>query len=98
MVRQVNSFSELFQKGHSESQIFEGLAEIVPPSVLGSIEASTPIVSQPQLLQQVPIQAAESPVQPGAGLEAPTEVVNPGNKSLHQGEYSPKQKTNRTVR
>ena len=68
MARQVNSPSELFQSGPSESQIFEGLDEIIPSSVLDSLEASTPIVPEPQLepQPQVPIQVAELPALPEA--------------------------------
>ncbi|KAK9939445.1 hypothetical protein M0R45_016140 [Rubus argutus] len=66
MARQVNSPSELFQSGPSESQIFEGLDELIPSSVLYSLVASTPIVPEPQPepQPQVPIQVAELPALP----------------------------------
>ncbi|KAK9912129.1 hypothetical protein M0R45_036003 [Rubus argutus] len=47
MVKHVNSLDELLSSGPSESQIFEGLEEIIPSSVLYSLVASTPIVPQP---------------------------------------------------
>ncbi|KAK9951246.1 hypothetical protein M0R45_006703 [Rubus argutus] len=58
MARQVNSPSELFQSGPSESQIFEGLDELIPSSVLYSLVASTPIVPEPlpEPQPQVPFQ------------------------------------------
>ncbi|KAK9943300.1 hypothetical protein M0R45_008913 [Rubus argutus] len=46
MARQVNSLDELLSSGPSESQIFEGLEEIIPSSVLYSLVASTPIEPQ----------------------------------------------------
>ncbi|KAK9922433.1 hypothetical protein M0R45_030897 [Rubus argutus] len=60
MARQVNSPSELFQSGPSESQIFEGLDELIPSSVLYSLVASTPIVPEPlpEPQPQVPFQVA----------------------------------------
>ncbi|KAK9942972.1 hypothetical protein M0R45_008605 [Rubus argutus] len=48
MARQVNSLDELLQSGPSESQIFEGLDELIPSSVIYSLVASTPIVPEPQ--------------------------------------------------
>ncbi|KAK9932154.1 hypothetical protein M0R45_019402 [Rubus argutus] len=69
MVKYVNSLDELLQSGPSESQIFEGLDEIIPSSVLYSLVASTPIEPQPQPepQPQLPIQAVEQPVFPEAG-------------------------------
>ncbi|KAK9911586.1 hypothetical protein M0R45_035482 [Rubus argutus] len=69
MARQVNSPNELFQSGPSESQIFEGLDELISSSVLYSLVASTPIVPEPQSepQPQIPFQAVEQPVQPEAG-------------------------------
>ncbi|KAK9943138.1 hypothetical protein M0R45_008757 [Rubus argutus] len=65
----VNSLDELLSSGPSESQIFEGLEEIIPSSVLYSLVASTPIEPQPQPepQPQLPIQAVEQPVFPEAG-------------------------------
>ena len=70
MVRYVNSLDELLQSGPSESQIFEGLDEIIPSSVLYSLVASTPIEPQPQPepQPQVPIQVAEPPALPEGGF------------------------------
>ncbi|KAK9928632.1 hypothetical protein M0R45_025756 [Rubus argutus] len=70
MVRYVNSLDELLQSGPSESQIFEGLDEIIPSSVLYSLVASTPIEPQPQPEPQphVPIQVAEPPALPEGGF------------------------------
>ena len=62
MAKKVNSFSELFQPGSSASQIFEVLDEIIPPSVLESINASMPTDPQPQ--PQAPILAADPPAEP----------------------------------
>ncbi|KAK9922650.1 hypothetical protein M0R45_031105 [Rubus argutus] len=61
MAGQTNSPSELFQSGPSESQIFEGLDELILSSVLYSLVASTPIVPQPQPepQPQVPFQVGE---------------------------------------
>ena len=70
MAKRVNSLSELLQTGPSESQIFEGLDEIVPSSVLDSFEASTPTVPphpEPQPEPQAPIQAVDPAVEPEAG-------------------------------
>ncbi|KAK9902443.1 hypothetical protein M0R45_001682 [Rubus argutus] len=66
MARQVNSPSELLQSGPSESQIFEGLDELIPLSVLYSLVASTPIVPEPQPEPQplVPFQVGELPALP----------------------------------
>ena len=68
MVRYVNSLDELLSSGPSESQIFEGLEEIIPSSVLYSLVASTPIEPQPQPepQPQLPIQVAELPALPEA--------------------------------
>ncbi|KAK9905417.1 hypothetical protein M0R45_000178 [Rubus argutus] len=70
MVRYVNSLDELLSSGPSESQIFEGLDEIIPSSVLYSLVASTPIEPQPQPEPQphVPIQVAEPPALPEGGF------------------------------
>ena len=48
MVRYVNSLDELLSSGPSESQIFEGLEEIIPPNVLANLAANAPIVPEPQ--------------------------------------------------
>ena len=40
MARQVTSFSELFSSSASESQIFEGLEEIIPQGKLANLEAN----------------------------------------------------------
>ncbi|KAK9937089.1 hypothetical protein M0R45_013906 [Rubus argutus] len=68
MAGQTNSPSELFQSGPSESQIFEGLDELIPSSVLYSLVASTPIVPEPQPepQPQVPFQVGELPALPEA--------------------------------
>ncbi|KAK9929082.1 hypothetical protein M0R45_026192 [Rubus argutus] len=68
MVKHVNSLDELLSSGPSESQIFEGLEEIIPSSVLYSLVASTPIVPEPQPepQPQLPIQVAELPALPEA--------------------------------
>ena len=73
MVRYVNSLDELLQSGPSESQIFEGLDEIIPSSVLYSLVASTSIEPQPQPepQPQVPIQVAEPLALPEGGLLRP---------------------------
>jgi hypothetical protein len=72
MARQVNSPSELLQSGPSESQIFEGLDEIIPSSVLYSLVASTPIVPQPEPEPEpqplLPIQVAEPLALPEGGF------------------------------
>ena len=70
MARQVNSPSELFQSGPSESQIFEGLDELIPSTVLYNLVASTPIVPEPQPepQPQIPIQVAELPALPEGGF------------------------------
>ncbi|KAK9928910.1 hypothetical protein M0R45_026027 [Rubus argutus] len=70
MARQVNSPSELFQSGPSKSQIFEGLDELIPSSVLYSLVASTPIVPEPQPepQPQVPFQVGELPTLPEGGF------------------------------
>ncbi|KAK9928892.1 hypothetical protein M0R45_026009 [Rubus argutus] len=70
MVRYVNSLDELLSSGPSESQIFEGLDEIIPSSVLYSLVASTPIEPQPQPEPQphVPIQVAEPLALPEGGF------------------------------
>ncbi|KAK9928993.1 hypothetical protein M0R45_026104 [Rubus argutus] len=51
-----------------ESQIFEGLDELIPSSVLYSLVASTPIVPEPQQepQPQLPFQVAELPALPEA--------------------------------
>ncbi|KAK9929258.1 hypothetical protein M0R45_026362 [Rubus argutus] len=68
MARQVNSLSELLSSSASESQIFEGLDELIPSSVLYSLVASTPIVPEPQQepQPQLPFQVAELPALPEA--------------------------------
>ena len=66
MAKRVNSFSELFQAGTSENPIFEGLAEIIPPSMLNSADASMPTEPQPQPLPQAPILVADPPAEPEA--------------------------------
>ncbi|KAK9911372.1 hypothetical protein M0R45_035288 [Rubus argutus] len=55
MARQVNSLDELLSSGPSESQIFEGLEEIIPSSVLYSLVASTPIVPPTRTRTATPI-------------------------------------------
>lgn len=71
MAKRVNSFTELFQAGPSENQIFKGLDEIVPPSVLENFDASTPI------MPHAPVQVVEPPAQPEAGPQAPLYTVDP---------------------
>ena len=66
MAKRVNSFSDLFQAGPSGSQIFEGLDEMIPPSMLNSADASMPTEPQPQPLPQAPILVADSPAEPEA--------------------------------
>ena len=68
MAKRVNSFSDLFQAGPSGSQLFEGLDEIIPPSMLNSADASMPTQPQPQPqpLPQAPILVADPPVEPEA--------------------------------
>ncbi|KAK9902372.1 hypothetical protein M0R45_001611 [Rubus argutus] len=76
MARHVNSFSELFSSSASESQIFEGLEEIIPPGVLANLAANAPIVPQPEQ-PLVPIPEAEPLAQPEAG---PSQRRAPKNK------------------
>ena len=87
MARQVTSFSELFQTSPSESQIFEGLDEIIPPSVRDSLEASTPIVpeTQPEPQPHVLIQVAEPPALHEGGFLEMIEFV----ESFAQPEAEP---------
>ena len=67
MARHVTSFSELFSSSTSESQIFEGLEEIIPPGVLANLEANAPIEPQPEQ-PLVPIPEAEPLAQPEGGF------------------------------
>ena len=74
MAKRVNSFSDLFQAGPSENPIFEGLDEIIPPSMLNSADASMPTEPQPQPqpqpLPQAPILVADPPAEPEAVIGA----------------------------
>ena len=47
MAKRVNSFSELFHSSPPESDFFEGLDEIIPPSILDTVNASMPDVPEP---------------------------------------------------
>ena len=67
MARHVTSFSELFSSSASESQIFEGLEEIIPQGELANLEANAPIVPQPEQ-PLVPIPEAEPLAQPEGGF------------------------------
>ena len=68
MAKKVTSFSELFQTSPLESDFFEGLDELIPPSMLHNIDASMSIVPQPQPEPQpepqAPVQAVDPPIPP----------------------------------
>ena len=63
MAKRVNSFIELFHSSPPESDFFEGLDEIIPPSILDTVNASMPDEPEPQ----APIQAANPHVVVVAG-------------------------------
>ena len=67
MAKRVNSFSELFHSSPPESDFFEGLDEIIPPSILDTVNASMPDVPEPEPEPQAPIQADDPPVVAVAG-------------------------------
>ena len=67
MAKRVNSFSELFHSSPPESDFFEGLDEIIPPSILDTVNASMPDVPEPEPEPQAPIQAADPHVVVVAG-------------------------------
>src|ERR1019366_9077159 len=84
MARQVNSFSELFQSGTSTNQIFEGLAEIIPPSMFNTNNLS--LLGVPETEFQTVDSASPLPA-PHSNAEPSSSQNIPLRKCFSQHQY-----------